>query len=133
MKKSIIVLFVFVLSSLALQAQESSTVVQDSIIFDKTTHDYGTLVQGGNGNCEFVFTNKGKTPLLLSNVGASCGCTVPEWPKDPILPGKTGVIKVTYNTAIIGVFNKSVTVYSNAANNPVGLIIKGNVNPVQAN
>jgi len=67
------------------------------------------------------------------NVGASCGCTVPDWPKDPILPGKTGVIKVTYNTAIIGVFNKSITVYSNAANNPVGLIIKGNVNPVQAN
>jgi len=65
MKKSIIILFVFVLSSLAVHAQDSAAGVPDSIIFEKTTHDYGTLVQGGNGNCEFVFTNKGKTALLL--------------------------------------------------------------------
>lgn len=106
-------------------AQENKT--NDSIAFVKTTHDYGTIEQGSDGSCEFKFINKGKVPLVLSSVHASCGCTAPEWPKAPIAAGKTGVIKVKYNTAIMGSFTKSITVNSNAKNSTVLLTIKGNV------
>ena len=115
-------------------AQNAATVQpasQDSIIFQKLEHNYGTIQNGGDGNSAFTFTNKGQKPLLLSNVSASCGCTVPEWPKEPILPGKSGSIKVTYNTAIIGSFRKTITVSSNAANSTVVLTIYGNVTPKQ--
>ena len=113
------------------KANPVQTTSLDSIKFDKMMHDYGTIVQGADGNCEFKFTNDSKTPLILSNVQASCGCTAPEWPKEPIAPGKSSSIKVKYNTALVGVFNKSITVNSNAANSTVLLQIKGNVTPKQ--
>lgn len=97
--------------------------------FEKLVHDYGTIVQYGDGNCEFHFTNTGKEPLVLSNVRSSCGCTVPDWPRKPILPGKTDVIKVKYATNRLGKINKSITVQSNAANTPIVLRIAGNVIP----
>lgn len=97
------------------------------ITFEKTVHDYGTIVKGSDGTCEFNFTNTGKEPLILSKPISSCGCTVPTWPKEPILPGKSDVIKVTYNTRTIGTINKTVTVYSNAQTNKVMLSIKGKV------
>jgi hypothetical protein len=98
-----------------------------TIKFVSSEHDYGTIEQGSDGSCNFVFTNAGKTPLVLSNVRASCGCTVPTWPREPILPGKEGSIKVMYNTNTIGSFQKSITVNSNAKNSEIMLIIKGNV------
>jgi hypothetical protein len=97
--------------------------------FEKLVHDYGTLHQYGDGNCEFRFTNTGKEPLVLSNVRSSCGCTVPDWPRKPILPGKSDVIKVKYATNRLGKINKSITVQSNAANSPIVLRIAGNVIP----
>jgi hypothetical protein len=97
------------------------------ISFDNTVHDYGTMVQGADGACEFKFKNTGKEPLILSKPISSCGCTVPTWPQEPILPGKSDVIKVTYNTNNIGPINKTVTVYSNAKTNRVVLSIKGQV------
>ncbi len=97
------------------------------IKFETTTHDFGTITVNGNGAFDFTFTNTGKEPLVLKNVSPSCGCTVSEWPKDPIAPGAKGTIKLKYNTAIIGTFNKSATVYSNAATNPVTLHINGTV------
>jgi hypothetical protein len=111
----------------ATKNQSVQTSSQTSIVFEKTTHDYGTIGQGADGNCEFKFTNTGQAPLILSNVAASCGCTVPDWPHEPIVPGTSGSIKVKYNTALLGVFNKSITVNSNAAANPVVLQIKGDV------
>jgi hypothetical protein len=131
MKKSMIILFTIILVSLNIQAQENNVNSNDSIIFDMTTYDYGTIPQGGDGNSEFTFTNKGDAPLILYNVHASCGCTVPQWPKEPIAPGKTGVIKVKYNTNSPGPFSKSITVNSNAANSSVSLRIKGNVTASQ--
>jgi len=131
MKKTFVLLVVVLLASLGIQAQEKQVNPQDSIVFEKTTHDYGTIVQGADGNSEFKFTNKGKSPIILSNVHASCGCTVPEWPKEPILPGKTSSIKVTYNTANLGSFGKTISVSSNAVNSTVVLTIKGNVTPKQ--
>ncbi|MCR5192777.1 MAG: DUF1573 domain-containing protein [Bacteroidales bacterium] len=98
------------------------------ITFSEQEHNYGNIHKGGDGNCEFVFTNEGNEPLILSNVKASCGCTTPSWTKEPIMPGKTGSIKVRYNTNNIGSFNKTITVTSNAVNNPrIVLKIKGKV------
>lgn len=99
-----------------------------TISFDKTTIDYGNVASKSDGHRVFTFKNTGDKPLILSKVSASCGCTVPEWSKDPILPGKTGQIKVGYNTNIVGQFNRSIEVYSNdpKAGRKV-LFIKGNV------
>jgi len=97
------------------------------IAFEKTVHDYGTIVQGADGTCEFKFTNTGKEPLILSRPQSSCGCTVPTWPQEPILPGKSDVIKVTYNTNNVGGINKTITVTSNAKTEKVVLQIKGTV------
>ena len=94
---------------------------------DKLTHDYGNIKQGDNGECEFKFTNAGKEPLVITNCAGSCGCTVPMCPKEPILPGKTGVIKVKYDTNRIGGIYKTVTVTSNSKGGNVVLTIKGNV------
>lgn len=110
-----------------LKAQQSSPAVNDSIVFDKTVHDYGTIEKASDGTSIFTFTNKGQKPLVLSNVRASCGCTVPEWPKQPVAPGESGEIKVKYNTNIAGNFNKTITVNSNAVNSVVTLRVGGNV------
>jgi len=127
MKKLILIINLFTIASLGIFAQENQNSTNDSIVFEKIIHDYGKIFQGSEGICNFKFTNKGKMPLFLSNVRASCGCTVPEWPKEPIAPGKDGVIKVKYNTNSPGSFNKSITVNSNAKNSTVILQIKGNV------
>ncbi len=100
------------------------------IKFDKDVHDYGTIKQGADGGTEFVFTNTGKEPLVITNATGSCGCTVPEWPKEPLAPGKKASIKVMYDTKRIGNFQKTVTVTSNGSAEPVVLTIKGLVNEV---
>jgi len=97
------------------------------ITFEKTTHDYGTIAKGGDGTCEFKFKNTGVEPLILSNVTSSCGCTVPEWPREPILKGKTASIKVKYNTDRIGPINKTITVVSNGKVSSIQLRIVGSV------
>ncbi|MCA1745316.1 MAG: DUF1573 domain-containing protein [Bacteroidales bacterium] len=127
MKKFIALLSFLLIVSVGLFAQQDNSVSTDSIAFEKTVHDYGTISQGADGHCEFKFVNNGKKPLIINEVRASCGCTVPDWTREPILPGKTGVIKAKYNTAIPGNFNKSITVRSNAANSVVILRIKGQV------
>jgi hypothetical protein len=121
------VLFVLTLN-LKAQVVDDTTRV---IAFEKTVNDYGTIQQGSDGTCEFRFTNQGKTPLILQNVTASCGCTVPSWTREPVEPGKQGVISVKYNTNLVGTFAKSVTVISNAKNSPVVLTIKGIVTAKQ--
>jgi hypothetical protein len=100
---------------------------QADIKMDKMVHDYGNIAQGADGNCEFKFTNNGKEPLVITNCQGSCGCTVPECPTAPILPGKSGIIKVKYDTNRPGPIYKTVTVTSNAKSGNVVLTIKGNV------
>ncbi len=98
------------------------------ITFKENLHEYGEIFVGGDGTYEFAFTNTGNEPLILSKPRSSCGCTVPSWPKEPILPGETNNIKVTYNTHKAGAFNKTVTIYSNAKHKgTVVLRIKGKV------
>ena len=98
------------------------------IRFTEMEHQYGTIQKGGNGDCEFEFWNDGNEPLILQNVKASCGCTTPSYTQKPVMPGQSGTIKVHYNTNNVGGFSKTVTVTSNAVDNPrVVLRIKGNV------
>jgi hypothetical protein len=98
------------------------------IKFEKETHDYGTIKNGADGSCVFEFKNTGTEPLMITNAKGSCGCTVPEWPKEPIAPGAKGSIKVHYDTKRTGGINKSVTITSNASNEPTKIIyIKGEV------
>jgi len=127
MKKSVFLLVLLSFLTLGSFARNNQNQTNDSIYFVKVTHDYGTIKQGSNGNCEFKFTNKGKTPLILSDVVPSCGCTIADWPKGPIMPGKSGKIKIHYNTNIVGSFIKMITVKSNAKNSMVNLTIKGTV------
>ncbi len=102
------------------------------ITFDKVVHDYGTIFKDGDGKCEFKFTNNGNEPLVLSTVRSSCGCTVPKWPREPILPGKSSVIDVKYDTRRMGTINKRITVLSNAKTSSVVLSIKGKIVPKPA-
>ena len=101
-----------------------------TISFDKTTIDYGTVPVNADGNRVFNFKNTGDKPLILSNVQPGCGCTASEWPKEPILPGKSAQIKVHYNTANAAPFKKSIDVFSNdPVNGRVVLYIQGTVDP----
>lgn len=108
-------------------AQQPANPNAAEIKFVSDVHDYGKIQKGADGNCEFKFTNVGKEPLIITNAKGSCGCTVPNWPKDPIKPGESGVIKVHYDTNRPGAISKTVTVTSNAKNSNVVLKIKGMV------
>jgi cyclophilin family peptidyl-prolyl cis-trans isomerase len=100
------------------------------IQFNKETHDYGIIKYNADPYCVFEFKNTGNEVLLITEARGSCGCTVPEWPKEPIAPGATGMLKVTYDTKRVGSFQKSVTITSNAVNDPVKVVnIKGEVLP----
>ena len=104
---------------------------QAAISFEETEFDFGKVAEGTQATHEFVFKNTGNAPLVLSKVQASCGCTTPFWTKEPIQPGKTGVISASYNSANRpGAFNKSITITSNANPATTRLFIKGNVVPV---
>jgi hypothetical protein len=100
--------------------------------FEKTTHDFGTFSEEDPVvTYIFKFTNKGDAPLVIHQAVASCGCTVPEYTKEPIKPGAKGEIKVTYNGAgrFPGQFRKTITIHSNADNDLVRLYIKGDMTP----
>lgn len=100
------------------------------IKFEETMHNFGDIHQGDVVNYIFKFKNTGKAPLIISNVLTQCGCTVPEWPKEPILPGKKGEIKATFNSAgKSGAQNKVVTIQSNASNATSTVTIVANVLP----
>jgi Protein of unknown function (DUF1573) len=84
------------------------------MVFETETIDYGKIAHNADGKREFVFTNNGNKPLIITNTQGSCGCTVPSTPKEPIAPGAKGVIGVKYATDRVGPFTKTVTITSNA-------------------
>lgn len=134
MKRSLI-LFLFTLSAFGLMAQEApQTTTPDPNLavfeWNAQSHDFGKIKQNAPVTHEFTFVNTGKTPLIITNVQASCGCTTPAWTKDPVLPGGSGFIKATYNAAAIGSFNKTVTVTANVETGFVTLSIRGEVSDV---
>ncbi len=94
-------------------AQEQSGA---AITFKEKSIDFGDITQGDKVEHTFQLTNTGSAPLIISNVAATCGCTVPSWPKEPIAPGKTSEIKVSFNSAgKMGKQNSVVRIYSNAS------------------
>ncbi|MCB0790633.1 MAG: DUF1573 domain-containing protein [Flavobacteriales bacterium] len=126
-------LFTLGLSAMFLgaMAQENTKQVGGSgpmISLDKEVHDYGTIEQGANGTCEFMVTNTGDQPLIITNCKGSCGCTVPKCDTAPVKPGEKTIITVKYDTKRVGPINKSVTISSNAVNAPEKVVrIKGTV------
>ncbi len=111
----------------AVQAAAPATSLKpENLEFKKELHDFGTIAEGPDAEYKFEFKNTGKEPIILSAVTASCGCTAPEWSKEPVLPGKKSVIKAVYHSAgRPGAFNKAITVTSNAGVKV--LTIKGTV------
>ena len=127
--------------SSSMQAQEKKTLDnigndnpnQANFKFEKTDYDFGTIKQGESITYEFKFSNTDGEPIIISKAEGSCGCTVPQWPKEPIMKGQTSAIKVTFNsTGKLGMQDKTVTITSNAKDNPMVIHLKGNVEkPIQ--
>lgn len=127
MKK--ILLFVMLLT---LGLSYASAQKQAEIKFDKTTHDFGTFSESNpKVSCTFKFTNTGNAPLVIHQAVASCGCTIPSYTKEPVKPGESGEIKITYNGAgkSAGHFKKSITIRSNAKTEITRLYIEGDMTP----
>ena len=132
MKKLVLFIGVLVMT-LGLAKAQDVTVSGDGpeIQFEKLEHNYGDVPYNANDGyveCEFHFTNTGNEPPILQKPRSSCGCTVPTWPKEPILPGDSDVIKVTYRSTKVGKIDKSITVNSNAKENATVILhISGKV------
>jgi hypothetical protein len=136
MKKLFFSFAFLVAAMVTANAQNTAVQAGAKIEFSKETHDYGNIKYDGEPYCSFEFKNTGDQPLIISNAKGSCGCTVPEWPKEPIAPGAKGSIRVKYDTKRPGPINKSVTINSNAVNVEGGisvLRIKGEVGPAPEN
>ena len=104
------------------------------IEFSEVKYDFGTIKQGDVVDHVFKFKNTGTQPLVISNIGVSCGCTTPEWTKDPVMPGKTGTISAKFNsTGKMGMQNKVLTVESNSAAGNAMVSLVGEVKDAAAN
>ena len=123
MKKFILTAFLSVFALIAFAAGEAE------IKFEKTSHDFGTFPESEKVTCTFKFTNTGDNLLVIHQAIASCGCTVPQYSKEPIKPGESGQIVVTYNGAgkFPGHFKKSITIRTNAKQEIVRLYIEGDM------
>lgn len=144
--KYIFVLVLLIATSTGLQAQKTKkhsgkktkpvetvrtpaiTSEKAEIHFDSAEHNFGYVIEGNEAVYTFTFYNIGKEPLVLTGAQPTCSCTVSDYTREPVMPGKAGTIVVKYTTrGRIGGFTKSITVTSNAVTNPVNLIIKGTV------
>lgn len=113
---------------IAQETEEVAPVSGAKISFTETSFDFGDIVRGDKVEHVFEFENIGTEPLVLADVRTTCGCTAPEWPREPLAPGETGEMKVVFNSAgKMGVQNKVITVMSNAVNNPARVKIVINV------
>ena len=132
MKRFLTILSVVVLAT-ALSCSQSNNGNNDKkaaateIAFQETEHDFGTIDQHSKAEYAFIFRNTGKEPLIVSNVQTSCGCTVPDWTRDPVGKKKLGLVKIHYRTEVPGSFVKTIRVYCNASNSPIMLKIRGTV------
>jgi hypothetical protein len=110
-------------------SQTAATTKSDLAEFEwvASTHDFGKIKQGVPVSFEFKFTNKGKTPLVITNAQPSCGCTTPSWTHEPVMPSGEGHVKATFNAMAAGPFDKTVTVTANVEGGVVTLHIKGEV------
>lgn len=127
MKKIGFILMALVLSTGFIMAQDGGKAPK--AVFAKDIHDFGKVEESANSvTCEFTFKNEGTAPLIIQRVQTTCGCTTPDYTKEPVLPGKTGTIKVTYSTVgRPGIFSKEVTVFTNVPDAVYKVRIKGEV------
>lgn len=124
MKKVLAILAFAIAGAFYATAQTQSGPV---MTFETTTIDYGNIDKGAEPLRKFKFTNTGNEPLIIKTAKGSCGCTVPTYPKEPIMPGESNVIEVRYDTQRVGAFTKTVTVTTNEATETRMLTIKGEV------
>lgn len=124
--KTLLIAIIFAGITLSASAQDAAKPESD-IEWKATTIDMGKIEQGKPVTVEFEFTNPSMIPLIINAVRPACGCTAADYPKEPIVPGKSGKIKLTYNAASTGPFTKSTTVTTNAAEGNSVLVIKGEV------
>jgi hypothetical protein len=115
--------------ALVLTALVSANAQGPVMTFKTTTVDYGSIAKGSDRVRNFEFTNTGNEPLIIKSAKGSCGCTVPTYPKEPIMPGETAKIEVNYDTNREGMFTKTVTITTNEATDTHTLTIKGDVKP----
>ena len=120
--KLVIAIFFLFITNASFSQQLGNDVVQ----LKESQFNFGKIPQGKPVTHNFILVNRGDIPLLLENVQASCGCTTPEWSKLPITPGAESIIKVGYNAANEGAFEKSITIYHNKGQTKT-IIIKGEV------
>lgn len=114
-----------------LTANDSTVVLDENapiMTFDENIHDFGTLIDGEIVTYKFKFKNTGKSDLIISGASASCGCTVPSYPKEPLSPGTEAAIDVQFNSSgKVGKFEKNVTITSNTIPTQIYLVIRGEV------
>ena len=125
MKKLLCITSLFICSIVF--AQESANTSSGVFDFKTETIDYGTINKNTDGNRSFTFKNTGTSPIFITSVKGSCGCTVATKPSKPIMPNETGEIGVKYDTKRVGPFSKTITVVSNATEKSKVLRIKGNI------
>ncbi|ADQ78446.1 protein of unknown function DUF1573 [Paludibacter propionicigenes WB4] len=124
MKKYSLFLVCLVFSVVAMAQKPVAT-------FSEKVFDFGKINEkDGSVTHVFEFTNKGNSPLVVSRVQTSCGCTTPSWTKEPVEPGKKGSITVTFDVRNKTIFEKQIMVYTNDTAEPIMLVIKGEVIPV---
>lgn len=101
------------------------------IHFEQEVYDYGIIPFGSDGRCSFTFTNTGDAPLIINQFQSSCGCLVPYWDREPVLPGASGKVRLLYDTRRVGPFRKSATLTTNDPERPqIVLSIRGEVLPM---
>ena len=129
MKKTVLFLAIALFGMTAVVAQSGASVNSGAnITLDKDVHDYGEIEKGGDPYCEFTITNDGSEPLIITNAKGSCGCTVPKWPKMPIMPGESYEMEIVFNSkGKSGRQNKTVTIQANTEPNPTRLTVKAHV------
>ncbi|MBK9254081.1 MAG: DUF1573 domain-containing protein [Saprospiraceae bacterium] len=113
-----------------IQKAEQTDLMEKSnavMTFESLTVDYGTIAQNSEPLRVVKFTNTGTDPLLIKNARGSCGCTVPNWPKEPVLPGQSSVIEVRYDTNRVGKINKSITITTNEGSDSHILQVVGEI------
>ncbi|MDO5981570.1 DUF1573 domain-containing protein [Flavivirga spongiicola] len=129
-KNMYLVIFIVLSFSCNSKTQKEEVLINNklsSISFKNKLFDFGEIPAKKNATAIFEFSNTGENPLVITDVKTSCGCTVPEYPKDILKSGKSGSIKVIYDAKYPGRFNKTITVFYNGKDSPKKIIIKGEV------
>jgi hypothetical protein len=136
MKHLLGILAIVLMASVQLAAQATPTEGQPNpsskaiLALESDVIDYGTVDQGSEPLRVVKFKNTGSEPLIISGAKGSCGCTVPNWPKEPIMPGETSQIEVRYDTKRVGAINKTITVTSNDPAGKHMIRVAGTINAV---